>query len=519
LKAIELKPDHADAYMNLGGILKEQGELDQARAATLKAIELKPNDLRKSTTAKLFFSDLHEDIDHINRERESYVNGIKEISRTPLQWERIDQSCSTDMFWVAYHNKTDDKKILESLGECLQSVCKNNANDETIPPERISAAGIPRVGICSDFLRSHTIGKLYSGIIRSLKQKGFHLTILRGPDAKTDEASICIDSLADASIRLPQSLATARELVLRQELDLLLYPDIGMSPYTYMLALERLARIQATSWGHPNTTGLNTVDYFISSDLIEPADGQTKYTEQLIKLAKLPCVYERPQTKETSSSRDRFRLPSNNCLIGIPQSLFKFHPDYDNVLEQIISRLPNARYVLIEGQNKPQTDRLKARWGKKAPTTLENTIFLPRMSQADYLCLLETVDLLLDPIYFGSGNTFYESMALGTPLVTMPGDYMRGRIVAGGYKQMKLENPPIAMDIQDYIELTVKLAQDTELRSLMKQEIRSAAQKHLFNDQEAADEIIEFIQAAVDENRKTGGLLPVDWQPSRKRSL
>jgi len=249
-------------------------------------------------------------------------------------------------------------------------------------------------------------------------------------------------------------------MVRRQKLDLLLYPDIGMSPYTYMLALERLAPIQATSWGHPNTTGLNTIDYFISSDLIEPDDGQTKYTEQLIKIAKLPCVYRQPQTAEIGRSRDRFELPSNKCLIGIPQSLFKFHPDYDDVLEQIILRLPNARYVLIEGTNKPQTDRLKARWSKKAPTTLENTIFLPRMPQVDYLCLLETVDILLDPIYFGSGNTFYESMALGTPLVTMPGDYMRGRIVAGGYKQMKLENPPVAENIQDYIELTVRLAED-----------------------------------------------------------
>jgi len=58
-----------------------------------------------------------------------------------------------------------------------------------------------------------------------------------------------------------------------------------------------------------------------------------------------------------------------------------------------------------------------------------------------------------------------------------------------------------------------------ELRGLMKQEIKTAAQKHLFDDQEAADEIIEFIQAAVDEHRKTGSLLPVDWQSSRKRSL
>ena len=150
---------------------------------------------------------------------------------------------------------------------------------------------------------------------------------------------------------------------------------------------------------------------------------------------------------------------------------------------------------------------------------LRNTIFLRRMPQTDYLCLLDTVDLLLDPIYFGSGNTFYESMALGTPVVSLPGEYMRGRIVAGGYKQMNLERPPIAADIQEYVELTVRLAKDAELRAQIKQEIKTAAQKYLFDDQEAADEFIEFILAAIEENRRSGGLLPVDWMPSNKASL
>ena len=77
------------------------------------------------------------------------------------------------------------------------------------------------------------------------------------------------------------------------------YPDIGMSPYTYTLALKRLAPIQATSWGHPNTTGLNTIDYFLSSDSIEPDDCKDSYTEQLIKFRKtslhLQKAKDRPQ--------------------------------------------------------------------------------------------------------------------------------------------------------------------------------------------------------------------------------
>ena len=96
---------------------------------------------------------------------------------------------------------------------------------------------------------------------------------------------------------------------------------------------------------------------------------------------------------------------------------------------------------------------------------------------------------------------------------------MRGRLVAGGYMQMKLHNAPIAANKQQYIEITVRLAEDAGTRKTLKKEIRSAAQKYLFDDQQAADEVIEFIRAAVDCRRETGGLLPVNWTPSKVASL
>ena len=109
-------------------------------------------------------------------------------------------------------------------------------------------------------------------------------------------------------------------------------------------------------------------------------------------------------------------------------------------------------------------------------------------------------------------------MALGTPLVTMPGDYMRGRIVAGGYKQMELENPPVAVNIQDYIEIVVNLASSLKSRVILKQKIKDAARNSLFDDKEASAEIVEFIQASISEKKNTGGLLPVGWQYSSRRS-
>ena len=43
LKALELKPDDPTTLMNLGGIYKDLGDLDQALASTLKSLKLNPD--------------------------------------------------------------------------------------------------------------------------------------------------------------------------------------------------------------------------------------------------------------------------------------------------------------------------------------------------------------------------------------------------------------------------------------------------------------------------------------------
>ncbi len=45
--------------------------------------------------------------------------------------------------------------------------------------------------------------------------------------------------------------------------------------------------------------------------------------------------------------------------------------------------------------------------------------------------------LALFPFY--SGNTSYEAMAVGTPAVTLPGRFSRGRLTAVIYKRMQFE--------------------------------------------------------------------------------
>jgi len=64
------------------------------------------------------------------------------------------------------------------------------------------------------------------------------------------------------------------ERILADRLHILVYPEIGMHPPTMQIAALRLAPVQCTAWGHPLTSGLPTVDYYLSSELMEPENEQ-----------------------------------------------------------------------------------------------------------------------------------------------------------------------------------------------------------------------------------------------------
>ena len=271
------------------------------------------------------------------------------------------------------------------------------------------------------------------------------------------------------SLRCQSGLKNQQQAVAAEQLDVLFYPDIGMAPSTYFLAYARLAPVQATSWGHPDTSGLDTMDYYVSAVTNEPEEAEAYYTERLIRLNRLPCFYyQTPASSIPKLSKAELGLPETGTLYGCPQNLFKLHPDFDAVLAAIAEGDPTGHLILPEGKYSAWTDLLKARWAKTFPVLLERVVFLPRMSWDRFMAVMAQMDVLLDPLHFGSGNTFYDAMVNGTPVVTWPGRFARGRNVAAAYRQMGVADAPVAQHLEDYAPLALALGRDTERRRALR---------------------------------------------------
>ena len=515
-RALEINPDNAEAHNNLGNALRDIGRIDDALAAYQRALTLQPHNLQHAIHAHLLLPIIPDTPDALTVWRERYQAGIAALMDAPGALKEPDKGMDSSSFYLAYHN-FNNRTVMEALHRLFRS----RSPDLTTASPHVATWQPPaargqriKVGFLSALLVHQTIGKLYQGFIKHLDRSRFEVVVIRTPDARQDDISRHIDALADKVLTLPLRLKDQQQAVAAEKLDVLFYPDIGMVPATYLLAYARLAPVQAVAWGHPDTTGLDTMDYFVSAATIEPEDAEEHYTERLIRLTRLPCYYRPLMAPTEIPTRAALGLPETGTLYGCPQTLFKFHPDFDNVLAAIAEGDPAGHIILLRGKGVQSTwaDQLRARWAKRAPILLERVRFLPPMSLEYFMALTAHTDVLLDPIHFGSGNTLYEAMVYGTPVVTWAGRFMRGRIVAAAYQQMGVAEAPIAQRLEDYAPLALALGRDPQRRQSLRQILREAADRKLFADMQAVREFEAFLEAAVAAAGR-GEKLPVGWKP------
>lgn len=500
--AIRLTPDYSEARGNLAATLKELGEPELAVAEFERAVAKRPSPALRVREACVL-PVIPRSYDHMMQYRQRMQERVDRLMQEGLRLRDPYQQINSLNFYLAYQG-LDDREIQEAMARLYLKMCPDLG--WTAPHcdgGGHSASGRPRVAIVSAFLHHHTIGKLVLGIVQKLAETGFHVVLFRFPGPR-DSLSQKLVHAANETIALRKCLHEARATIARARPDILFYPDIGMEPFTYYLAFSRLAPVQCVSWGHPVTTGIPNLDYFLSSDLIEPEEGDGHYSERLVRFSRLPAYYYRPELPSRPISRRKLGLPEDCRLYVCPQSLMKFHPDFDPILGALLRRDPEGELVLLEGLYPQWTELLRQRFTRSFPDAVARVRFLPRMAEHRFHNLLRSADAILDPLHFGSGNSSYEAFALGAPIVTWPGAFMRGRVTVGGYRQMRISDL-IAHDADHYVDLAFRLANDRPFREEMSRRIRDRSAL-LFEDSQFIDQLGRFFERARQDPTATNAV-------------
>lgn len=384
-------------------------------------------------------------------------------------------------FYMAYHGE-NDKPLQEGMAAFLKTAC---------PDLRFVAPHCrhgysrtrkrTRLGVYSQYLRDHTIGRLFGLILPELDRSRFELFVL-ALSQPNDTISTRICSGVEHFLVVPKLIDEARNFIASLELDILLYPDVGMDRFSYALSFARLAPVQCVTWGHPVTTGMESIDYFITADELETLPGSEVYTEKPLLLTTPGIYYEKPRPG-CVKTREELGLPDDARLYLCVQSLFKIHPDFDAIARAILEADQHGMLVLVGRKNELLCNRITA--GNSE--LVQRIRFVDSMPRDDFLALISSADLLLDTPHFSGGNTSIECFALGQPVVTMPSPYLKGRITTALYRAMGMDEPVVSSK-DEYVQMALRIAEDSDYKAGLAAAITDSSAR-LFRSRTVVDQL------------------------------
>jgi protein O-GlcNAc transferase len=501
-RAIALEPAFADAHYNLGCLLAGDGRADDAVECHQAAIAADP--LHGSARLALCMAQLpiiYATMAEVEARRSRYLTALEALAaaaEAPPVSRAVAAAIGTSQpFFLPYQGR-NDREPQTLYG---RFVCRLLAEAE--PPAPLAkrpAAGEPiRVGIVSGFFQDHTIFRLFlEGWLTEFDRNRFELTTFdtgRGSDPPTARAEPgCF------LVRGVSSPAAWRAAVSAASPHVLLYPEIGMDPVAACLAAQRLAPVQCVAWGHPETTGLPTMDYFLSADLMEPTDGEAHYTEQLVRLPGLGLHYTPDEQPVPPLDRMSLGLPPEIPIYWSGQALYKYLPEYDWIYPQIAVAVGACRFIFIAfGKSAAVTtafrERLHRAFAGFGLDANPYCIFLPPMPQQRFIAAVGVADVILDTPGWSGGRSTLDCLSQNPAIVTYPGPLMRGRHTAAILRRIGCEDT-IAGSLDDYVAIAARLGLDAEWRTRVRAMVADGKHR-AFRDTGAVRALETFLAAAV----------------------
>jgi protein O-GlcNAc transferase len=502
-KAIALDAGIPEAHYNLGNIFRDQGRAKESLDSYRAALSLRPGFAEaRWALAMGQIPVVYEDDRQPKRCREAFAAELERLERWFAGPNAAQGHVAVGVaqpFYLAYQEE-DNRDLLRRYGELCVRLMREWSTAQKLPSPRPKRGdGAVRVGVVSQYFHSHPVwSAIVKGWFRHLNPERFRLHAFY-LGVTEDEETRFARSRAAHFEQGARGLRQWAEAILGQGLDALIYPEIGMDPTALKLASLRLAPVQMTSWGHPETSGLPTMDYFLSAQSLEPRGAEEHYTERLVSLPRLGCCYEPLRVTPVALDLARLGIDGEGPVIvcaGVP---FKYAPRHDRVLAEIAKALGVCRFVFFVHRVADTSGTLRARLGAafaRHGLDLDRfAVFLPWQDPASFYALLTRADVFLDTIGFSGFNTAMQALECGLPVVAWEGRFLRGRLASGILRTIGLDEL-VADGAEAYVELAVRLCRDTQYREAIREQI-ALRRARLYEDVDVIRDMERFLGSAA----------------------
>jgi protein O-GlcNAc transferase len=490
-------------FWQLVRMLRDSGRTEEAAALAVSASQEARGGLQFRFIERLILPVIYDTEEQVTLYRRRFAHGLKAFEKDILTGNPEVLRASLDAlrnfanFYLPYQG-CNDLALQRRYGSLAHQVMKAHYPQWTsaLPMPAPAANGRVRVGYASSCFYYHTVARLFIGWLEDCDRDQLQIHSYHSGQ-RADSMTRRVREASDAFFYIPDDLEALCRQIRKDQLHVLIFPDIGMTPETTLLAALRLAPAQCMSWGHPVTSGLPTVDYFLSSELMEPSGAQQHYSERLVLLPGIGVCVEKPPVPRAilTKCRSAWGIPEDAVVYLCCQSLSKYLPRHDHIFPAIARHVPKARFVFLAHDYLPSGKfqaRLQRVFSAAGLSSGDYCLMLPTQPSFDYWNLNLVADVFLDSLGWSGGMTSLDALACDLPIVTLPGELMRGRHSYALLTQLGITDT-IASSESEYVDIAVRLGLDTEWRKTLVTRIAKAAGQ-LYSDRRSVRALESFVR-------------------------
>lgn len=411
-------------------------------------------------------------------------------------------------FFLAYQ-PYNNKHLLSRYGALCSSWMKTLPVAATEPGNQ-SRTGKFRVGIASGHVRDQSVwNAILKGWVHQLDKSKFDVFLFKTGGSK-DRETAAAKSQVHYFDDVPKNLADWASAIRSADLDALIYDEIGMNALTLQLAALRLAPIQSATWGHPETTGLPTMDFYLSAEGLEPPNGQDNYSEKLVRLPNMGVHVQMLEPKSQDLDLRKIGLPSDEPLLLCPGSPFKYSPLHDWVWIEIAKGLEargGGRMVFFSASSGTMhvqlINRLRNSFAQAGLDFDAHVCVVPFLNRENYFGLMRKSVVMLDTLDFSGFNTAMQAVECNLPYLAFEGSFMRGRLASCIMRRLDLPEL-VATTYEDFAKRAVALAGSNDGLQGLRAEI-SKRRAILFEDVAPIRALEQFLAEEIGKQRALAG--------------
>ncbi|MGH8674164.1 MAG: tetratricopeptide repeat protein, partial [Burkholderiales bacterium] len=456
-RSLELDPKQADAQYWLGNALMGRGDAQDAVAAYRAALRQDAQFLRARwglTMAQI--TPVATTEAEVQSARASFASELSELAqwcRTHRPEDGYGAVGAQQPYYLAYQERCN-RELLSQYGTLCAELMQAWQPNAGLAPVQARAGGKCRVGIVTSHFNNHSVwNAIVRGWVEHFDHSKIALHLFHTGTLRDTETAFAAQRAAQFHAG-PRDWTGWAKAIADCRLDALIFPEVGMDSVTAKLAALRLAPVQVASWGHPETTGLPTIDHYVSAHGMEPADAQQHYSERLALLPRLGCCYRSFGTAAARVDRASWGIGPGTRMLLCPGTPFKYAPLHDRWLVEIARRTGPSRLVFFRAQpealSRRLEQRLRAAFTEAGLDFGAHVAFIPWQNQAAFFGLMAEADVFLDTPGFSGFNTAMQAVECGLPIVAYEGAFLRGRFASGILRQMGLDRW-IAGSYEDYV--------------------------------------------------------------------